>query len=100
MEVKSDRSGISMLTNSKGLNPVYPKKGNKKRFTIRLTGIDDVNKYLTFIAHQRFPSSFLFFPFFSSHTLNHIASMDVLGIPPPGMRGWVSLLPRDGSVME
>jgi hypothetical protein len=57
-----DRSGTSMLTNSKGLNPIYLKNGKEKRLVIHMTGIDDIDKYVTFIAHQRLPSSLLFFP--------------------------------------
>jgi hypothetical protein len=42
-----DRSGTSMLTNSKGLNPIYLKKREKKRLAIHLTAIDDIDKCVT-----------------------------------------------------
>jgi hypothetical protein len=80
-----DRSGNSMLTDSKGLILIHFKqKGKKRRVAIHLTGIDDVDKYVTFIAHQRLPSSSLFLPSFLSYTLNHIAAKHFLGIPPLG----------------
>jgi hypothetical protein len=47
-----------MLTNSKGVNPIYLKKrGRKVRPAVHLTGIDDINRPGT----QLLPSSFLLF---------------------------------------
>jgi hypothetical protein len=70
-------------------------KEKEKKSAIHLTGIEDIDKYNTFIAHQRFPSSLLFFPSFLSHTLKHCIRSNIayaqplkhfFSIPPLGRK--------------
>jgi hypothetical protein len=71
-------------------------KGKKKRLAIRLTGIDDIDKCITSIAHQRLPSSLLFFP---SFYFICSAIYALFGHPPSWMRGWGFSILWEGRVM-